>query len=454
MKSSTPLPPLPPTMNKLPAEFFEKNDLEVIKTPEQMDAILQEMVAKTLPLLADRNPTKPLYFVGVMQGGINSGVRFRQLFPLPLTDAYAHVTSYKYAETPGPLEWLHRPNVDMTGCHVIVYDDVKDSGESLREVIAYCKAKGAAKVVSVTLTDKTFKHPNDDISHHVYGIDIGDVYLGADGLDFVVGEKPNQFKVFRNMPGMFGKRPKAIQPEESKSNLQRSELVPNTLLSAEQIAHYVFTPSIMPYVGSLAQTHYANAEQLQPYVSFADLNQKYLTTAIKITMDYQDSPKPPIAMYLVDQSIDFAMPLINMLNLPLEQDYVEFVRDDKEENTPHFTFVQKPHINVTDRSVLLIDRFCGNGYRLTALVAELSAMGADVRTVVLGDKAFKRLDGPNKNFKPDYCVQEINEDVELAANTRDKHSAKNLLGPAIFKRVTAKATSTAPTQENSQQCKM
>lgn len=64
------------------------------------------------------------------------------------------VSRYRGTEAGGELQWLCRPQLELTGHHVIVIDDIHDDGTTLAAVVAACRGAGARRVSTAVLVER------------------------------------------------------------------------------------------------------------------------------------------------------------------------------------------------------------------------------------------------------------------------------------------------------------
>jgi hypoxanthine phosphoribosyltransferase len=105
---------------------------------------------------------------------------------------FIQISSYgnqKYSS--GVVTILKEPQLDMRGKHVLIVEDIIDSGLSMREVFNYIESRGAAKVKTVTFLDKP-KARKVPFNADYVGFSIEPQFVVGYGLDFA--EK------YRNIP--------------------------------------------------------------------------------------------------------------------------------------------------------------------------------------------------------------------------------------------------------------
>ena len=90
--------------------------------------------------------------------------------------------------------------------------------------------------------------------------------------------------------------------------------------------------------------------------------------------------------------------LLPRLDFPLEVDYVHATRYCGDIKGGELHWKVRPSLNLSGRTVLIVDDILDGGVTLAAIVAEVKSMGAlDVQTAVLVDKYHKRVENGLKH---------------------------------------------------------
>ena len=139
---------------------------------ERMAADLTNAVGRDDPLV-----------LCVMNGGlILTGLLLPRLdFPLQLD--YLHATRYRNRTFGDDLHWRKHPENALAGRTVVVIDDILDEGHTLAAILDYCRAEGAARILSAVLVEK--RRPRDvDLRPDFIGLDVPDRYVFGFGMDY------------------------------------------------------------------------------------------------------------------------------------------------------------------------------------------------------------------------------------------------------------------------------
>ncbi|PKM31385.1 MAG: hypoxanthine-guanine phosphoribosyltransferase [Gammaproteobacteria bacterium HGW-Gammaproteobacteria-11] len=161
-------------------------------TPQQLHAALDRMAAEINASLTD---TDPLVYC-VMNGGL---VVTGQLLPkltFALQLGYLHASRYRNALSGGELVWKVQAEHALQGRTVLIIDDILDEGHTLAAIVEYCRAAGAAQVLTAVLLDKQHgRKAYAGMRADFTGLEVEDRYIFGFGLDYK--------GYWRNAPGIF-----------------------------------------------------------------------------------------------------------------------------------------------------------------------------------------------------------------------------------------------------------
>lgn len=100
--------------------------------------------------------------------------------------------------------------------------------------------------------------------------------------------------------------------------------------------------------------------------------------------------------------------LLPRLDFPLEVDYVHATRYRGDIKAGELLWKVRPTLDLTNRTVLVVDDILDGGLTLAAIIEEVKSMGAsDVYCAVLVDKHHKRV--PNGLSKADFVGLEVDD---------------------------------------------
>ena len=166
------------------------NDIQsVLLSEEVLQARIQELAAQISEEYAGKNPI----FVGVLKGVVVFYADMIRAFDAPCQLDFMRISSYKGTQSTGNMVVRQDIAEDLQGRHVVILEDILDTGRSLRFTRDYLRFKGAASVKICTLLDKPEgRLPDVDIEADYVGFTIPNAFVVGYGLDY--NEK------YRNLP--------------------------------------------------------------------------------------------------------------------------------------------------------------------------------------------------------------------------------------------------------------
>src|SRR4029078_665444 len=157
------------------------SDLDkVLITADELQARIREMAAQIDADYADRE----LLLVGVLKGaGMVIGALARAMH-LPVQMDWMAVSSYgSGTKSSGVVRILKDLDADITGKHVLVVEDIVDSGLTLSWLVGNLESRGPASVrVSVMLRKPAAATMDVDLAYT--GFDIANEFVVGYGLDY------------------------------------------------------------------------------------------------------------------------------------------------------------------------------------------------------------------------------------------------------------------------------
>ncbi|HKX12683.1 MAG TPA: hypoxanthine phosphoribosyltransferase [bacterium] len=133
---------------------------------------------------------KPLVVIGILKGAAIFMADLIRRLKLPLRVDFLRVSSYSAEGRAGDLRLEFDLTQSVADCHVLVLEDVVDTGQTLRFVRPHLLGKGALSVKFCSLLRKTTS-PRDLPVDYV-GFEIG--------ADYVVGYGMDLDGLYRNLP--------------------------------------------------------------------------------------------------------------------------------------------------------------------------------------------------------------------------------------------------------------
>ncbi|MEG0779658.1 MAG: hypoxanthine phosphoribosyltransferase [Oscillospiraceae bacterium] len=162
--------------------------LKVLYTAEELHARIDEMGAALYDKFEGKNPL----FLGVLKGSFVFMSDLVRACQVKSDVEFIAVSSYQNATvSSGRVRITHDLQQDITGRHVIVVEDILDSGSTLAFLKDYFLTKGAASITIVTLLDKPSRRTKV-ICADLVGFEVPDEFVVGYGLDYC--------QQYRNIP--------------------------------------------------------------------------------------------------------------------------------------------------------------------------------------------------------------------------------------------------------------
>lgn len=154
--------------------------MEILLTADQLAAGIDRLSAEVTREFGDR----PLMMVGVLTGSIVVVADLIRRLEGPVNVSMVWASSYRgTATSPGALEMRLDLLPDPTGQHVLLVDDIFDTGRTVAALLEELRRRGAATVRSLVLLRKSGR-AEVAIEPDFVGFDIPDRFVVGYGLDF------------------------------------------------------------------------------------------------------------------------------------------------------------------------------------------------------------------------------------------------------------------------------
>lgn len=162
--------------------------IEVLLSEEKVDARIREIGEQISREYADKN----VHLIGILKGGCFFMCELAKRITVPVTIDFMSASSYgTETQSGGIVKILKDLDQSIIGKHVIVVEDIIDTGRTLSYLLELIKSKGAADVKLCALLDK----PDRRV------VEIGADYTGFQIPDeFVVGYGMDYAEKYRNLP--------------------------------------------------------------------------------------------------------------------------------------------------------------------------------------------------------------------------------------------------------------
>ena len=153
----------------------------VLLTKEQIQTRIEELGKELTRDYADKNPI----FIGVLKGVVVFYADMIRAFDAPCQLDFMWISSYAGTQSTGNMIVRQDVTTDLNGRHVVILEDILDTGRSLKFTCEHLLAKGAASVKICTLLDKPEGRLADsNIAADYVGFTIPNAFVVGFGLDY------------------------------------------------------------------------------------------------------------------------------------------------------------------------------------------------------------------------------------------------------------------------------
>ncbi len=170
------------------AHMLEQDIQEVLFSEEQLKARVKEIAQE----IERDYRGKEIMLISVLRGSFIFMADLCRAIDLPCTLDFMSVSSYgKGTTSSGQVQITKDLSEDITGRHVIVVEDILDSGNTLSYLLKILQHRHPASIRLCTLLDKPDRRVKP-VEVHYSGFTIPDAFVVGYGLDYA--EK------YRNLP--------------------------------------------------------------------------------------------------------------------------------------------------------------------------------------------------------------------------------------------------------------
>lgn len=177
---------------------MEKDILEIMISEEQIKARIQELGQQLTADYAGKNPI----VIGVLKGVVIFYSDMIRQIKTPCQMDFMWVSSYEGTDSTGNLVVRKDISSEIKGRHVLILEDIFDTGNSLQFVREHLLKKEPASLKICTLLDKPSRRkPGITLKADYVGFEVPNAFVVGYGLDF------NEY--YRNLPYVGVLKPEA-----------------------------------------------------------------------------------------------------------------------------------------------------------------------------------------------------------------------------------------------------
>jgi hypoxanthine phosphoribosyltransferase len=171
---------------------------EILISSEEIAAKVQELGR----LVAEAYQGNDLLLVSILKGGVVFLTDLMRAIPMPLAIDFLAISGYGRKDTAGVVRILKDLDQEITGRHVLVVEDVVDTGLTLGYLLRTLQARRPVSLRVCTLLDRSVRRIVE-LPMAFRGFDIPDRFVVGYGLDYQ--------ERYRNLPFVGVLKPEVLE---------------------------------------------------------------------------------------------------------------------------------------------------------------------------------------------------------------------------------------------------
>jgi hypoxanthine phosphoribosyltransferase len=164
--------------------------LTLLFTADEIAATTRRLAAEISRDYHDKHPI----LIGVLKGSFMFLADLIRLLDFPLEVEFIRLSSYGGGKSPGKIKLLQGVQAKIKDRHVLVIEDIIDTGHTTKFVLDYLKQKSPASLRLCTLTDKPSRR-KATVNIDYPGLTVPNRFIVGYGIDW--NER------FRYLPGIY-----------------------------------------------------------------------------------------------------------------------------------------------------------------------------------------------------------------------------------------------------------
>lgn len=157
-----------------------KQDIaKILVTEEEIKAKIAELSRTLTAEYADKHPL----FIGILKGVVIFYADMVRALEFPCQFDFLSVSSYDGTNSTGKVTFHKDVSFDLKGRHVVILEDILDTGCTLKAVVEHLQAMEPASLKICTLLDKPERR-KADLQADIVGFTIPNEFVVGYGLDY------------------------------------------------------------------------------------------------------------------------------------------------------------------------------------------------------------------------------------------------------------------------------
>ena len=160
---------------------MERDIKQILITEEQIKARIRQLGKELSAEYAGKDPV----IVGVLKGVVVFYADMIRQLSVPCQMDFMWISSYAGSSTTGKMDVKRDVSVDIKGRHVLILEDIFDTGNSLNFTYKHLLAKEPASLKICTLLDKpSRRNPGITLKADYVGFEVPNEFVVGYGLDY------------------------------------------------------------------------------------------------------------------------------------------------------------------------------------------------------------------------------------------------------------------------------
>lgn len=153
---------------------------KVLISEEELAKRIKELATTISEDYEDKNPV----MICLLKGSVSYFAHLCEQMYIPLEYEFLRASSYHGATTTGEVKLLHVPTISLKGRHVIIVEDIIDTGLTLSAIKKVMLDMEPASLAITTLLDKPCRRLVNDMVPEYIGFEVPDEFVVGFGLDY------------------------------------------------------------------------------------------------------------------------------------------------------------------------------------------------------------------------------------------------------------------------------
>lgn len=153
---------------------------KVLITEEALDVRIKELAKEISKDYVDKKPV----MICLLKGSVSYFAHLCEQMHIPLEYEFLRASSYHGATTTGEVKLLHVPTISLKNRHVVIVEDIVDTGLTLTAIKKVMLDMEPASLKITTLLDKPTRRLVENMTPEYIGFEIPDEFVVGFGLDY------------------------------------------------------------------------------------------------------------------------------------------------------------------------------------------------------------------------------------------------------------------------------